>query len=159
MGVIYHLFLHLLLISLLLHRRFHRSTLSFTLFHESGLPAAVRALVFGFHVHVFLLRTKVRSQFSSSPAIDARFQGSLNFPLPPEALHLLLPPQVYKLVLLDLPGLLFFSTYTLLVLFWAEIYHQVPHSPFTFKSSLSFLHQEGKALSSVTLYHQKSQTK
>lgn len=33
--------------------------------------------------------------------------------------------QVYKLVLLDLPGLLFFSTYTLLVLFWAEIYHQV----------------------------------
>lgn len=34
------------------------------------------------------------------------------------------PPQVYKLVLLDLPGLLFFSTYTLLVLFWAEIYHQ-----------------------------------
>jgi hypothetical protein len=33
-------------------------------------------------------------------------------------------------VLLDLPGLLFFSTYTLLVLFWAEIYHQVPHSPF-----------------------------
>ena len=34
--------------------------------------------------------------------------------------------QVYKLVLLDLPGLLFFSTYTLLVLFWAEIYHQVP---------------------------------
>jgi hypothetical protein len=37
-----------------------------------------------------------------------------------------LPLQVYKLVLLDLPGLLFFSTYTLLVLFWAEIYHQVP---------------------------------
>jgi hypothetical protein len=33
--------------------------------------------------------------------------------------------QVYKLVLLDLPGLLFFSAYTLLVLFWAEIYHQV----------------------------------
>lgn len=29
------------------------------------------------------------------------------------------------LVLLDFPGLLFFSTYTLLVLFWAEIYHQV----------------------------------
>lgn len=24
----------------------------------------------------------------------------------------------------DLPGLLFFTTYTLLVLFWAEIYHQ-----------------------------------
>ncbi|ONM27939.1 Tobamovirus multiplication protein 1 [Zea mays] len=58
------------------------------------LVNGVRALVFGFHVHVFLLRAKV-----------------------------------YKLVLLDLPGLLFFSTYTLLVLFWAEIYHQVPHSP------------------------------
>ncbi|XP_022845606.1 tobamovirus multiplication protein 1-like isoform X2 [Olea europaea var. sylvestris] len=31
---------------------------------------------------------------------------------------------VLTLLLLDLPGLLFFSTYTLLVLFWAEIYHQ-----------------------------------
>ncbi|KAE9448347.1 hypothetical protein C3L33_19764, partial [Rhododendron williamsianum] len=30
-----------------------------------------------------------------------------------------------EMMLLDLPGLLFFSTYTLLVLFWAEIYHQV----------------------------------
>ncbi|KAL6197952.1 hypothetical protein ACLB2K_027744 [Fragaria x ananassa] len=36
----------------------------------------------------------------------------------------LLQPRVLILVLLDLPGLLFFSTYTLLVLFWAEIYHQ-----------------------------------
>lgn len=33
--------------------------------------------------------------------------------------------QVFTLVLLDLPGILFFSTYTLLVLFWAEIYRQV----------------------------------
>ncbi|CAH9093529.1 unnamed protein product [Cuscuta epithymum] len=33
-------------------------------------------------------------------------------------------PKVLTLALLDLPGLLFFSTYTLLVLFWAEIYHQ-----------------------------------
>lgn len=31
---------------------------------------------------------------------------------------------VVSAVLLDLPGLMFFSTYTLLVLFWAEIYHQ-----------------------------------
>lgn len=31
---------------------------------------------------------------------------------------------VVKLVVFDLPGLLFFTTYTLLVLFWAEIYHQ-----------------------------------
>ncbi|XP_022864249.1 tobamovirus multiplication protein 1-like [Olea europaea var. sylvestris] len=37
----------------------------------------------------------------------------------------LLHPRVLTLVLLDIPGLLFFSTYTLLVLFWAEIYHQV----------------------------------
>uniref|UniRef100_M8AZR5 THH1/TOM1/TOM3 domain-containing protein n=1 Tax=Aegilops tauschii TaxID=37682 RepID=M8AZR5_AEGTA len=36
---------------------------------------------------------------------------------------------VYKLVLLDLPGLLFFSAYTLLVLFWAEIYHQARSLP------------------------------
>lgn len=35
-----------------------------------------------------------------------------------------LTPVVWRHVLLDLPGLLFFSTYTLLVLFWAEIYHQ-----------------------------------
>eukprot|EP00897_Mesotaenium_endlicherianum_P008407 jgi/Mesen1/7595/ME000395S06756 len=35
-----------------------------------------------------------------------------------------LTPHVLGLVLLDLPGLLFFTTYTLLVLFWAEIYHQ-----------------------------------
>ncbi|CAL9775452.1 tobamovirus multiplication protein 1-like [Musa acuminata AAA Group] len=32
--------------------------------------------------------------------------------------------KVFTLALLDLPGLLFFSTYTLLVLFWAEIYYQ-----------------------------------
>ncbi|KAI7751041.1 hypothetical protein M8C21_032061 [Ambrosia artemisiifolia] len=35
-----------------------------------------------------------------------------------------LHPQVCIWVLLEVPGLLFFSTYTLLVLFWAEIYHQ-----------------------------------
>lgn len=31
---------------------------------------------------------------------------------------------VLKLIVFDLPGLLFFTTFTLLVLFWAEIYHQ-----------------------------------
>jgi hypothetical protein len=31
--------------------------------------------------------------------------------------------QVVEMVLMELPGLLFFSTYTLLVLFWAEIYY------------------------------------
>ncbi|XP_043692345.1 tobamovirus multiplication protein 1-like [Telopea speciosissima] len=54
----------------------------------------VRALVFGFHKQVFLLKLKV-----------------------------------ITIVLLDLPGLLFFSTYTLLVLFWAEIYHQARSLP------------------------------
>ncbi|XP_071920373.1 tobamovirus multiplication protein 1 isoform X2 [Coffea arabica] len=41
----------------------------------------------------------------------------------------LLHPKVLTFVLLDLPGLLFFSTYTLLVLFWAEIYHQARSLP------------------------------
>ncbi|KAL2524002.1 Tobamovirus multiplication protein 1 [Abeliophyllum distichum] len=41
----------------------------------------------------------------------------------------LLHPRVLPLLLLDLPGLLFFSTYTLLVLFWAEIYHQARSLP------------------------------
>lgn len=37
--------------------------------------------------------------------------------------------RVVQAVLADLPGLLFFSTYTLLVLFWAEIYHQARSLP------------------------------
>ncbi|XP_073314056.1 tobamovirus multiplication protein 1-like [Primulina huaijiensis] len=41
----------------------------------------------------------------------------------------LLHPKALTLVLLDLPGLLFFSTYTLLALFWAEIYHQARSLP------------------------------
>lgn len=49
----------------------------------------VRAILFGFHKDIFILR-----------------------------------PKVLTVVLLDLPGLVFFSTYTLLVLFWAEIYYQ-----------------------------------
>ncbi|XP_076960325.1 tobamovirus multiplication protein 1-like [Bidens hawaiensis] len=40
-----------------------------------------------------------------------------------------LKPRILDMVLLDLPGLLFFSTYTLLVLFWAEIYHQARSLP------------------------------
>lgn len=38
-------------------------------------------------------------------------------------------PRAFEVMLLDLPGLLFFSTYTLLVLFWAEIYHQARSLP------------------------------
>ncbi|KNA25343.1 hypothetical protein SOVF_007560 [Spinacia oleracea] len=41
----------------------------------------------------------------------------------------ILSPRVLTLVLLDLPGLVFFSTYTLLVLFWAEIDHQARYLP------------------------------
>ncbi|XP_054794834.1 tobamovirus multiplication protein 1-like isoform X3 [Prosopis cineraria] len=41
----------------------------------------------------------------------------------------ILHPKVLVLVLLDLPGLLFFSAYTLLVLFWAEIYRQARNLP------------------------------
>ncbi|KAK9287048.1 hypothetical protein L1049_015457 [Liquidambar formosana] len=41
----------------------------------------------------------------------------------------LLRPKALEVVLLDIPGLLFFSTYTLLVLFWAEIYHQARNLP------------------------------
>ncbi|XP_020095668.1 tobamovirus multiplication protein 3-like [Ananas comosus] len=33
-------------------------------------------------------------------------------------------PEIFQHVLLDLPGLAFFTTYALLVLFWAEIYYQ-----------------------------------
>lgn len=40
-----------------------------------------------------------------------------------------LTPEILQHVLLDLPGILFFTTYTLLVLFWAEIYHQARSLP------------------------------
>ncbi|KAJ0239468.1 hypothetical protein HA466_0230990 [Hirschfeldia incana] len=36
----------------------------------------------------------------------------------------LMHPKVFCSILLDLPGLLFFSAYTLLLLFWAQIYHE-----------------------------------
>nr|CAD1826341.1 unnamed protein product [Ananas comosus var. bracteatus] len=41
----------------------------------------------------------------------------------------LLKSRALEMALLDLPGLLFFSTYTLLVLFWAEIYYQARSLP------------------------------
>jgi len=47
-------------------------------------------------------------------------------------------PRAVQSVLLDLPGLLFFTTYTLLVLFWAEIYHQVGAVIFRGLDSASF---------------------
>jgi len=55
--------------------------------------------------------------------------GVMTLRRPLEALH----PLVFRMIALDLPGLLFFSTYSLLVLFWAEIYHQArsPNTPTT----------------------------
>ncbi|KAK9007813.1 hypothetical protein V6N11_074730 [Hibiscus sabdariffa] len=41
----------------------------------------------------------------------------------------LVQSKALEMVLLDLPGLLFFSAYTLLILFWAEIYHQARSLP------------------------------
>ncbi|XP_022967523.1 tobamovirus multiplication protein 1-like [Cucurbita maxima] len=41
----------------------------------------------------------------------------------------LIRPKVLEMVIMEIPGLLFFSTYTLLVLFWAEIYHQARSLP------------------------------
>lgn len=38
---------------------------------------------------------------------------------------MLLYCQIIQHILLDLPSLVFFTTYALLVLFWAEIYYQV----------------------------------
>lgn len=51
-------------------------------------------------------------------------------------------PKVLTLILLDLPGLLFFSAYTLLVLFWAEIYHQARSLP-TDKLRTSYISVNG----------------
>jgi hypothetical protein len=47
-------------------------------------------------------------------------------------------PRVIEHVLLDLPGLLFFSTYALLVLFWAEIYNQGASYTHVFHPSIGF---------------------
>ncbi|RCV46831.1 hypothetical protein SEVIR_9G566700v4 [Setaria viridis] len=38
-------------------------------------------------------------------------------------------PEIFQHVLIDLPGLAFFTTYALLVLFWAEIYYQARALP------------------------------
>ncbi|XP_070663131.1 tobamovirus multiplication protein 1-like [Malus domestica] len=46
-----------------------------------------------------------------------------------KAVFLIKPKALEMLLFMDLPGLLFFSTYTLLVLFWAEIYHQARSLP------------------------------
>lgn len=67
----------------------------------------LNALVCGLRAGTFLAR----------PAIDGA--GGAGGALPPLA----------RLALFDVPGLLFFTTYTLLVLFWAEIYHQARSMP------------------------------
>lgn len=54
------------------------------------------------------------------------FLRALVFACLPEIKH---QSPLLKAVFLDFPGLLFFSTYTLLVLFWAEIYYQALSRP------------------------------
>ncbi|KAI7757021.1 hypothetical protein M8C21_004043, partial [Ambrosia artemisiifolia] len=75
----------------------------------------VRAIVFGFHLQVFNLHPKASMLF-----FYYFFKEFL------ENISLL---YVCIWMLLEVPGLLFFSTYTLLVLFWAEIYHQAKNLP------------------------------
>eukprot|EP00963_Diacronema_lutheri_P008091 scaffold694_cov338-Pavlova_lutheri.AAC.33 len=65
-----------------------------------------------------------RSNWSESNAGCPNTDGRLRKPKV-EEIH----PLVAKAVLLDFPGLVFFTTYTLLVLFWAEIYHQARSLP------------------------------
>ncbi|KAM0071521.1 hypothetical protein Hdeb2414_s0001g00026231 [Helianthus debilis subsp. tardiflorus] len=48
-------------------------------------------------------------------------------------------------MLLEVPGLLFFSTYTLTVLFWAEIYHQAKNLPTRFTSTRRLLSSDSTA--------------
>lgn len=70
---------------------------------------------------------------SECPADKAWGLMNLNYVLVPEHLNQIFPSyyynvvafQIFQHVLLDLPGLAFFTTYALLVLFWAEIYYQV----------------------------------
>ncbi|GAY67212.1 hypothetical protein CUMW_254800 [Citrus unshiu] len=76
----------------------------------------VRAILFGLYKRVFLLRPKQICQ------ILLELANGLCQPMGPWAQHG--PLHELEMVLLDLPSLLCFSTYTLLVLFSAEIYHQ-----------------------------------
>jgi hypothetical protein len=69
----------------------------------------LNALVCGLRAGTFLAR----------PAIDGAAAAGGRAALAPLA----------RLALFDVPGLLFFTTYTLLVLFWAEIYHQARSMP------------------------------
>ncbi|KAK9184965.1 hypothetical protein WN943_025318 [Citrus x changshan-huyou] len=76
----------------------------------------LRAILFGLYKRVFLLRPKQICQ------ILLELANGLCQPMGPWAQHG--PLHELEMVLLDLPSLLCFSTYTLLVLFSAEIYHQ-----------------------------------
>ncbi|KAM7264146.1 hypothetical protein ACFE04_001829 [Oxalis oulophora] len=80
----------------------------------------VRAVVFGFHNEVFLIHPKTE-RGPNDVCEEAFFKCRSCF--------ILFINKVILSILLDLPGLLFFSTYTLLVLFWAEIYHQARSLP------------------------------
>ncbi|KAK2986526.1 hypothetical protein RJ640_005568, partial [Escallonia rubra] len=98
----------------------------------------VRAVVFGFHKQVFLLHPKINLRhwnilrnfgaLSKKPRKRKNMLEGIAMQDQHEIDSGSFLNQVSILVLLDLPGLLFFSTYTLLVLFWAEIYHQASES-------------------------------
>ncbi|KAK2982323.1 hypothetical protein RJ640_009020 [Escallonia rubra] len=83
----------------------------------------VRAVLFGLYRSVLHVRPKV-SFFLLIPLVQSRLllQSKIMIPMLTEAVTL-------EMMLMDIPGLLFFSTYTLLVLFWAEIYHQARSLP------------------------------
>ena len=65
------------------------------LFHFMNfVVCGARAIIFGFHSHVFALK-----------------------------------PRAFTVALVELPGLLFLSAYTLIVLIWAQIYYQARRNP------------------------------
>ncbi|KAI8022669.1 Tobamovirus multiplication protein 3 [Camellia lanceoleosa] len=67
-------------------------------------------------------RERVRASPTSIAAADANLRsgyGTPPLPLPPLAIV-----KILQHILLDMPSLAFFTTYALLVLFWAEIYYQ-----------------------------------
>lgn len=126
---------------------------------------AVRAAVFclredvqGLSPEVYLIyNMKKMMRFVGKNIV---FQDSLLF-VDTVALDMCLMPfflggfwlQILQHVLLDLPGILFFTTYTLLVLFWAEIYHQVFYSDAYFHPAGMYVLLFHKARGVCDLFH------
>ena len=83
---------------------------------------AARALVFGFYYSVFSFKIPVILLADWKTVLSVLFLDEM---LERWEFVTFIILQILSVILLELPGLLFFSTYTLLVLFWAEIYYQV----------------------------------